>query len=130
MGHIGLCPQSVKTAGGYRIAGKTEESAEAVLQDALALQDAGAFSIVLECVPASLAEKITKTLVIPTIGIGAGNACDGQVQVVNDLLGLFTDYVPKHAKCYANLTAEIQQAFKSYVAEVKKREFPAKENSF
>ena len=94
------------------------------------MQEAGAFAIVLECIPAKLAKELSESLDIPTIGIGAGVGCDGQVQVVNDLLGLFTDFIPKHAKRYANLSAEIERAFKEYVDDVKNRRFPTDANSF
>lgn len=130
MGHIGLRPQQLLVEGGYRIAGKTETAAEALFNDAKAMQDAGAFAIVLECIPAKLAKELSESLDIPTIGIGAGVGCDGQVQVVNDLLGLFTDFIPKHAKRYANLSAEIERAFKEYVDDVKNRRFPTDANSF
>jgi len=130
MGHIGLLPQNILTSGAYRIAGKTEKEAERLLRDAKALQDAGAFSIVLEAIPAELAKIISENLSIPTIGIGAGVHCDGQVQVVNDILGLFTDFVPKHTRRYANLSEEIKKAFNSYVNDVKGGQFPSSENSF
>ena len=94
------------------------------------MQEAGAFAVVLECVPAMLSKEISESLEIPTIGIGAGPYTDGQVQVVNDLLGLFTDFLPKHAKRYANLSPEIEKAFKAYVAEVKDRSFPTMDNAF
>ena len=130
MGHIGLRPQQLLVEGGYKIAGKTETAAEALFNDAKAMQEAGAFAIVLECIPAKLAKELSEALDIPTIGIGAGVGCDGQVQVVNDLLGLFTDFIPKHAKRYANLSAEIERAFKEYVDDVKNRRFPTDANSF
>lgn len=130
MGHIGLQPQKVMTAGGYRIAGKSDAEIKRLLEEAVALQRAGAFAVVLECIPAEVSRQITAALDIPTIGIGAGVNCDGQVQVVNDLLGFFTDFVPKHAKRYANLTGIIKQAFAEYVSEVKAEDFPAAENSF
>ena len=130
MGHIGLRPQQLRVEGGYKIAGKTETAAEALFNDAKAMQEAGAFAIVLECIPAKLAKELSESLDIPTIGIGAGVGCDGQVQVVNDLLGLFTDFIPKHAKRYANLSAEIERAFKEYVDDVKNRRFPTDANSF
>ncbi len=130
MGHIGLQPQKVMTSGGYRVAGKSETEVKRLLKEAKALQTAGAFAIVLECIPAEVSRQISDSLDIPTIGIGAGVNCDGQVQVVNDLLGFFTDFVPKHAKRYANLTAIIKQAFAEYVSEVKAKDFPAEENSF
>ena len=130
MGHIGLRPQQLKVEGAYRIAGKTESAAEALFADALAMRDAGAFAIVLECIPAELAKKLSESIDIPTIGIGAGAGTDGQVQVVNDILGLFTDFVPKHSKRYANLTAEMERAFREYVSDVKEKKFPGPENSF
>jgi len=130
MGHIGLLPQHLLTAGGYRIAGKTEEDAQRLVADAQAMEEAGAFAVVLEGIPAEVSRKITAAVTIPTIGIGAGVHCDGQVQVINDLLGLFTSFVPKHARQYANLSAEIGKALNSYVAEVKNGTFPGPENSF
>lgn len=130
LGHIGLLPQSVLTSGGYRIAGKTEDEAIRLLDDAKALADAGAFAVVLEGIPANVSQRITESVKIPTIGIGAGPECSGQVQVVNDILGLFTDFTPKHAKRYAELDKEIRKAFLSYVDEVRKGAFPDEEHSF
>lgn len=130
MGHIGLLPQQVLAAGGYRIAGKTEADTQRLIDDALALEEAGAFSLVIEGVPAESSRRITEAVGIPTIGIGAGVHCDGQVQVVNDLLGLFSSFVPRHAKRYAELTPLIGTAFKAYAAEVRKGDFPGKEHSF
>ncbi len=130
MGHIGLLPQKLLTAGGYKIAGKTEKEAEALVNDAKQLEEAGAFCIILECIPAEVSKLITAAVTIPTIGIGAGEFCDGQVQVVTDLLGLSGSFTPKHAKRYANLNESIRQAFTQYVDEVKKAAFPGKENSF
>ena len=127
--HIGLLPQSVKTSGGYRIHGRKEEEAEALLEDAIALQEAGAFAIVFECLPASLAKKITERLDIPTIGIGAGAYCDGQVQVIADLVGFFTEYLPKHAKRYADLGNEMKKAVSSYVEDVRRGAFPGADNA-
>lgn len=129
MGHIGLTPQSIHQLGGYKVQGKTPEVAERLLRDAQALEQAGAFSVVLELVPAPLSRLITQKLRIPTIGIGAGADCDGQVQVVSDLLGLFSDFVPKHAKQYARLAGAIKTALADYVAEVKAGKFPAPEHS-
>ena len=126
--HIGLCPQQVKVQGGYRIAGKTEDAADRLMKEALALEEAGAFMIVLECVTASVAEKISQALSIPSIGIGSGFGCDGQVQVVTDILGL-SGYVPKHAKRYANLTEIMSQAFRDYVNDVRTKQFPTSENA-
>jgi 3-methyl-2-oxobutanoate hydroxymethyltransferase len=130
LGHIGLLPQSVLTSGGYRIAGKTEDEADRLLADAAALEEAGAFGIVLEGIPAALSGQITSSLKIPTIGIGAGPECDEQIQVVNDILGLFTDFVPKHAKRYAELDREIRKAFKAYTSDVKNCAFPTEKESF
>ena len=130
LGHVGLLPQKVKTAGGYHIAGKTEDEERALLEDAKALQEAGVFAVVLEGVPAKVAERITGKLGIPTIGIGAGPGCDGQIQVVNDILGLFTDFTPKHARRYANLDQEIEKALTNYTADVRNSAFPAEAESF
>ena len=130
MGHIGLTPQSVNAFGGYRVRGRHREEAVQLLKDAKALEDAGAFSVVLELVPTPLARVISDRLTIPTIGIGAGPGCDGQVQVLHDMLGLFTDFVPKHAKQYANLGETIKQAFVDYAREVRSGEFPTAKHSF
>ncbi|MFC1913864.1 3-methyl-2-oxobutanoate hydroxymethyltransferase [Chloroflexota bacterium] len=130
MGHIGLTPQSIHQFGGFKIQGKTPEAASKLLQDAKALEEAGAFSIVLETVPAPLAALITQKVGIPTIGIGAGIGCDGQVQVINDLLGSFSNFVPKHAKQYVKLTDIISGAVKEYSEEVKTGKFPTDANSF
>jgi 3-methyl-2-oxobutanoate hydroxymethyltransferase len=129
MGHIGLTPQSVHQLGGHRVQGKTPEAAERLLKDAQALEQAGAFAVVLELVPAPLSKLISQKLKIPTIGIGAGPDCDGQVQVISDLLGLFSDFVPKHAKQYAKLADSIKTALAGYIAEVKAGEFPTSQNS-
>jgi len=129
MGHIGLTPQSVHQLGGHRVQGKTPEAAERLLNDARALEQAGAFAVVLELVPAPLSKLISQKLTIPTIGIGAGPDCDGQVQVISDLLGLFSDFVPKHAKQFAKLSGEIKSALADYVNEVKAGKFPAAEHS-
>jgi 3-methyl-2-oxobutanoate hydroxymethyltransferase len=130
MGHIGLTPQSVYQLSGYRVQGRTPETAGALYQDAIALEEAGAFSVVLESVPTPLAKKISERLSIPTIGIGAGPFCDGQVQVIHDLLGLFTDFVPKHAKRYAFLAEMIENAARQYQEEVKSNAFPTREHSY
>ncbi|MBF8267103.1 MAG: panB [Dehalococcoidia bacterium] len=130
MGHIGLTPQSVNQMGGYKVQGKSLKAAARLMEDARALEEAGAFSVVLECVPAPLAGLITQRLSIPTIGIGAGKECDGQVQVFHDLLGLLTTFVPKHAKRYATLAETMSAAFSQYVAEVKARSFPGPEHSY
>jgi 3-methyl-2-oxobutanoate hydroxymethyltransferase len=130
LGHVGLLPQRVKTAGGYRLAGKTKSEADNLLDDARALQEAGAFAVVLEGIPAKLAEKITADLDIPTIGIGAGAECDGQIQVVNDILGLFSDFTPKHTKRYADLDVVIEKALKNYADDVRNGRFPSDTESF
>ncbi len=130
MGHIGLTPQSVYQLGGFKVQGKTPELAEKLLKDACILEEAGAFAVVLECVPAPLARLITQRVNIPTIGIGAGPDCDGQVQVVSDILGLYTDFVPKHAKQYAKLAEEIKAAVADYIAEVKSVSFPTVKQSY
>ena len=129
MGHIGLTPQSVHQLGGHRVQGKTPEAAERLLKDAQSLEQAGAFAVVMELVPAPLSKLVTQKLGIPTIGIGAGPDCDGQVQVISDLLGLFSDFVPKHAKQYAKLAGSIKTALADYIAEVKAGKFPSAEHS-
>jgi 3-methyl-2-oxobutanoate hydroxymethyltransferase len=130
MGHIGLTPQSIHQLGGHKIQGKSPEAAANMLEDARALEQAGAFAIVLETVPAQLATLISQTVSIPTIGIGAGIGCDGQVQVINDILGSFADFVPKHAKQYAKLTDIIRKAVSEYHDEVKTGSFPTDKQSF
>ncbi len=129
MAHIGLTPQSVNTLGGYKVVGR-EGEAEAVMADARAVEEAGAFAVVLEKVPVGLAARITQDLTIPTIGIGAGAACDGQVLVVDDMLGLFTEFRPKFVKRYANLGQTADEAIATYAAEVRARAFPAQEHGF
>jgi 3-methyl-2-oxobutanoate hydroxymethyltransferase len=130
MGHVGLTPQSIHRLGGYRVQGKEKEQKEAILQDALAVQEAGAFAVVLEAVPAKLAKEITASLSIPTIGIGAGVHCDGQVLVMHDMLGLFDMYTPKFVKQYANLAGITTAAVQNFVADVKEAKFPDEEHSF
>ena len=130
MGHIGLTPQSVHQFGGFKVQGKSVEQARNLIDDARALEDAGAFSIVLECIPAKLSQIITRRLQIPTIGIGAGPDCDGEIQVISDLLGLVTDFIPKHAKRYARLADEIRSALGRYVSDVTSRAFPTEKESF
>lgn len=130
LGHIGLTPQSVNQFGGYRVRGDKKEEAAQLLRDAMALEQAGAFAVVLELVPSSLSRLITERLTIPTIGIGSGSNCDGQVQVIHDMMGLFTDFVPKHTKQYARLADTITDALKLYADEVKSGTFPTDKESF
>ncbi|MQG36962.1 MAG: 3-methyl-2-oxobutanoate hydroxymethyltransferase [SAR202 cluster bacterium] len=130
MGHIGLTPQHVNMLGGYRVQGKTETTANEILDDALSLQEAGVFSVVLELIPAELAKKITKALDIPTIGIGAGIHCDGQIQVFHDMLGLDPDFRPRHSGEYANLAPIIKDALVQYGKDVREGTFPTDAQSF
>ncbi len=130
MGHIGLTPQSVHQLGGFKVVGKTLETATALLNDAKALEEAGAFAIVLELVPRQLSKLITQGVGIPTIGIGSGKDCDGQVQVISDLLGLYTEFVPRHAKQYAKLNKVIKEAVSRYISEVKAESFPTLKESY
>lgn len=130
MAHIGLTPQSVNSFGGFKVQGRNVETARQLLKDAKAVQDAGAFAVVLELVPTSLAKIITERLDIPTIGIGAGMYTDGQVQVFHDILGLFDDFVPRHTKRYINLGELIQQQIHAYVRDVQARDFPTDAQSF
>lgn len=130
VGHIGLTPQSVNALGGYKVQGKTRKEALALLRDAQALQEAGAFIIVLETIPAPLARAITERLDVPTIGIGAGAACGGQVQVYHDLLAYATNFVPRHAKQYAGLGDAVRAAVAAYVADVRAGTFPTEQESF
>lgn len=130
MAHLGLTPQSVNAFGGNRVQGKSEEAARQILEDALRVQDAGAFSVVLECIPAKLASLITDKLQIPTIGIGAGNGCDGQVLVYQDMLGMFPDYTPKFAKKFADVGNIMKEAFTAYIKEVSDGTYPAQEHTF
>ncbi|OGO00689.1 MAG: 3-methyl-2-oxobutanoate hydroxymethyltransferase [Chloroflexi bacterium RBG_13_51_52] len=130
MGHIGLTPQSINQFGGHKIQGKTPEAASRLLEDAIALDQAGAFAVVMETVPAPLAAFITKKISVPTIGIGAGIGCDGQVQVINDILGSYTDFVPKHARQYAKIAGIMSEAISQYHSEVKSGKFPTEAQSF
>lgn len=130
MGHIGLTPQSVHAFGGYKIQGKTEQAKERIISDALALEDAGVYSIVLEGIPTDLAKTISERVKIPTIGIGAGIHCDGQILVSADLLGMNPDFRPRFVKTYADLAGIIKTAVQKYANEVKAREFPSPEHSF
>jgi 3-methyl-2-oxobutanoate hydroxymethyltransferase len=129
MGHLGLTPQSVNQLGGYRVQGKDTAAALRLLEDCRALEDAGAFAIVLECIPAELAETVSRELAIPTIGIGAGAGCDGEVQVYHDLLGLGGDFTPRHAKRYAELGEAVRAAVAAYAADVRGGVFPGEEQS-
>ena len=130
MGHIGLTPQSINQLGGFKVQGKSDQAAARLIEDARALDQAGAFAVVLETVPAPLAALITRSISIPTIGIGAGAGCDGQVQVISDILGLFTDFVPRHAKQYARLAEASRTAITEYLGEVKAGLFPTEQQSF
>ncbi|MDH7576687.1 MAG: 3-methyl-2-oxobutanoate hydroxymethyltransferase [Bacillota bacterium] len=130
MGHLGLTPQSVHQLGGYRVQGRTEEAARRLMEDALALEEAGIFALVLECIPAKVAAEITSRLRVPTLGIGAGPACDGQVLVTHDLLGLTGRRVPKFVKQYANFYEDMLAAIRSFQADVKEGEFPEKDQCY
>lgn len=130
MAHLGLTPQSIHQIGGYRVQGKKEDSAHRIIEDAKIIEEAGAFSVVLECIPEGLASEITQSISIPTIGIGAGVECDGQVLVINDILGMYDKFTPKFVKKYANLNLEIKKAVKTYITEVKHGTFPDSEHSF
>lgn len=130
MGHIGLTPQSVNMFGGFKVQGKSSAQAKKLIEDAVALEEAGAFAIVLECIPAGLAKIITEKVNIPTIGIGAGKFCDGQILVVQDFLGMYSDFVPKFVKKYADLKGNIASAVKEYLQEVEEGTFPKDEHSF
>jgi len=130
MGHIGLTPQSIHQFGGYKVQGRSPEAAARLLQDAKAVEEAGAFAVVLETVPTPLATLISQKIGIPTIGIGGGPGCDGQVQVINDVLGSFTDFVPKHAKQYAKVADIVRNAVSQYYSEVTAGTFPTDQQSF
>ena len=130
MGHLGLTPQSHNQLGGYHLQAKTLISAEKIIEDALAVEDAGAFSLVLESIPSEVAKIITTKLKIPTIGIGAGPHCNGQIQVFHDLMGLFSDFQPKHAKKYVDLTEIIKNSIELYSSDVKTGKFPNTDHSF
>jgi 3-methyl-2-oxobutanoate hydroxymethyltransferase len=130
MGHLGLTPQSIHQIGGYKVQGKKEDAAHRIIEDAKVLEEAGSFSLVLECIPEGLASEVTNSISIPTIGIGAGVHCDGQVLVINDILGMYDKFTPKFVKRYANLNLEIKKAVKAYATEVKHGTFPDSEHSF
>ncbi len=130
MGHLGLTPQSIHLMGGFKVQGKSEEQAQKIIRDALLLQEAGVFGIVLECIPEKLSEIISQKLDIPTIGIGAGKYCDGQVLVSQDMLGMFSNFKPKFVKQYAQLEKDIKQVVGQFIQEIEDMEFPAKEHTF
>jgi 3-methyl-2-oxobutanoate hydroxymethyltransferase len=130
MGHIGLTPQSVNILGGFKVQGRQLETAKKLIDDAKRLEDAGAFSITLECVPAALSQKITEAVSIPTIGIGAGASCDGQVLVFHDMLGMFPDMRPKFVKVFSDAGASMQEGIRKYAEEVRNGAFPTAEHSF
>lgn len=130
MGHLGLTPQSVNAFGGFKVQGKSEGAARKLIEEAQILEEAGAFAIVLECVPAKLAELITRKVSIPTIGIGAGKGCDGQILVYQDMLGMFSDFKPKFVKQFSDVGHHMREGFKQYIEEVKSGSFPAKEHEF
>lgn len=129
MGHVGLTPQSVHQLGGYKVQAREAEAAANLIDDCLALQDAGAFAVVLECIPAELAALVSRELDIPTIGIGAGEGCDGQIQVFHDLLGLGGDFLPRHARRYADVGALVREAVTAYADDVRDRAFPGEDQS-
>ncbi len=128
--HLGLTPQSINAFGGHRVQGKTKEAAKKLIEDAKAVEEAGAFAVVLECVPAKLAEIVTKEINIPTIGIGAGNKCDGQVLVYQDMLGMFSDFTPKFVKKFANVGDVMKEGFRTYIKEVQDGTFPSEEHCY
>lgn len=128
--HLGLTPQSINTFGGFKVQGKTEAAAKKLIEDAKAVEAAGAFLLVLECVPAKLAKLVTESINIPTIGIGAGAGCDGQVLVIYDMLGMFSDFKPKFVKHFANAGDMIREAVKTYIAEIDDGTFPAEEHCY
>ncbi len=130
MAHLGLTPQSVNAFGGFKVQGKSEEAARKLVDDAKAIQEAGAFAVVLECIPSKLAKLISETIQIPTIGIGAGAGCDGQVLVYQDMMALFSDFKPKFVKHFADVGSAMKEGFEGYIREVKEGTFPAEEHSF
>lgn len=130
MAHLGLTPQSINAFGGNKVQGRTEAKAQKLIDDAKAIEEAGAFAVVLECVPAKLAELITKAINIPTIGIGAGAGCDGQVLVYQDLLGMFSDFTPKFVKKYADIGSIMKQAFKEYINDINSGSFPEEKHTY
>ena len=130
MGHIGLTPQSINMFGGFKVQGKTINQIQKLIDDAKKLEEVGAFAIVLECIPEKISKIITESISIPTIGIGAGKYCDGQILVVNDMLGMYSDFTPKFVKQYKNLKEDINEAINDYITDVKKGTFPEEKHSF
>ena len=130
MAHLGLTPQSINAFGGFKVQGKKEAAARKLIDDAKAVEEAGAFALVLECVPAKLAKIISEQLTIPTIGIGAGAGCDGQILVYQDMLGMFSDYTPKFVKRFAEVGSVMKEAFANYIKEVQAETYPAEEHTF
>ena len=130
MGHVGLTPQSINAFGGFKVQGNTEDTAKKLIRDAKAVEEAGAFAVVLECVPSQLAKRVSEELTIPTIGIGAGAGCDGQILVYQDMLGMYSDFSPKFVKRFGEAGLMMTQAFKAYDKEVKEGTFPAAEHCF
>lgn len=130
MAHLGLTPQSINAFGGFKVQGKNEAAARRLIDDARAVEEAGAFALVLECVPAKLAKIISEQLTIPTIGIGAGAGCDGQILVYQDMLGMFSDYTPKFVKRFAEVGSVMKEAFANYIKEVQAETYPAEEHTF
>ena len=128
--HLGLTPQHVNAFGGNKVQGKSQEAAQSIIEAALAVQEAGAFAVVLECIPAKLAQIITDKLDIPTIGIGAGAGCDGQILVYQDMLGMFSDYSPKFVKRFAEVGEVMKKGFTQYIKEVQESSYPAQEHTF
>ena len=128
--HLGLTPQSINAFGGFKVQGKSEQAAKKLVEDALLIQEAGAFAVVLECVPEKLATLVTEKLDIPTIGIGAGNGCDGQVLVYADMLGMFSDFTPKFVKRFANTGDVMKEGFRQFISEVKNKSYPAAEHTY
>ncbi len=130
MGHLGLTPQSINVFGGYKVQGKDDAAARKLISDAQAVEEAGAFAVVLECIPAALAKLVTEKVSIPTIGIGAGKECDGQILVYQDMLGMFSDFTPKFAKRFANVGEVMTEAFQTYIKEVDEGVFPGEKNTY
>lgn len=130
MGHLGLTPQSINVFGGFKVQGKDENAAKKLIEDAKKIEEAGAFSIVLECIPSKLAKLISENVSIPTIGIGAGSDCDGQILVYQDMLGMFSEFTPKFVKKFENVGEIMNHGFKQYIEEVQNKSFPAEEHTF